>query len=218
MEQGLSEIVVLRPTQVFLSFLASQLPEKSIPTFQSLQTDNTAFVIKKHPTNEGTLEELERLYSKMFRYEISRWLGSDARNEIEKSFLDFLCCFKLEFHAHLIMLEPSLTQATHMLQLRPRIKVLRWLQEKAEEQEDLADIMECVTLNNLTENASVVIKNFDKLTEIKPFLKKYYKSLFATAMSRMCSQRSQWPNIDSFDEFNNYFSIQIHTHLISCAA
>ena len=212
---GLSEIVVLRPTTVFLSFLASQLPEEHLPGFKCLQTDNTAYVIKKYDTNEGTLDELERLYTKMFRHEICRWLGSDARNGIEQSFLDFLCCFKLEFHSHLIVLEPSLQQAQQMVQLKPRMMLLQWLHSMVEDQPDLATVMEQVTLSHLTENASVLVKNFSQLSEIKPFLRTCYPYLFETAMSRMSNNPQQWPKIHSFEEFGRYFKIEIHTQLIS---
>ncbi len=218
MDNGLSEIVVLRPTAVFFSFLASQLGEDNLPSFKSLQTDNTAYLIKKYPTEEGTLDELERLYSKMFRHEICRWLGQEARNEIEKSFLDFLCCFKLEFHSHLILLESSLSQAKQMVQLRPRIKLLQWLNRVVEDQPDLVHVMEQVNLSHLAENASVLLKNFNQLTEIKPFLQSHYKSLFTAGMSRLTNESEQWPKITSFQEFTHYFSVEIHTQLISYAS
>ena len=217
MDNGLSEIVVLRPTVVFFSFLASQLGQDKLPSFKSLETDNTAYLITKYANEEQTLDEIERIYSKMFRHEICRWLGKDARNPIEKNFLDFLCCFKLEFHSHLILLEPSYKQAQQGIQLRPRAKLLQWLKSLVEDQSDLIAVVEQVKLSNLAENASVVLKNFNNLDEIKPFIKSYYKSLFNTAMSRITINSRQWPKVSSFHEFNQYFSIEIHTQLISYA-
>ena len=218
MDNGLSEIVVLRPTVVFFSFLASQLGEDNLPSFKSLQTDNTAYLIKKCPTEEETLNELENIYSKMFRHEICRWLGSDARNVIEKSFLDFLCCFKMEFHSHLILLESSVDKVHQMVQLRPRTKLLHWLNKAVEKQPELADVMEHVTLSHLTENASVLLKNFNNLNEIKPFLESFHQTIFATAMSRITNEYERWPKISSFQDFTNYFSVEIHTQLISYAS
>lgn len=218
MDNGLSEIVVLRPTNVFLSFLTSQLSEENVPSRRCLHTDNTAYIIKKKETQEGTLAELERLYTKMFRHEICRWLGKEARNEIEKSFFDFLCCFKLEFHSHLISLESSLQQTQQMLQLKPRLKLLQWLHTMVEQQPELVTIMEQVTLSHLTENATVLVKNFNQLSQIKPFLRKYYPYLFETAMSRMSNKPQQWPKIHSFEEFSRYFEFEIHTQLISFTA
>lgn len=217
MVRGSSEIVVLRPTTVFLSFLASQLPAEYVPTYKSLQTNNTAYIIKKHATNDATVGELAGLYRRMFRYEISRWLGENARNDIEKNFLDFLCCFELNFHSHLIVLEPSLQQAKQMLQLRPRLKLFLWLKTIAEECNELTTIMQNSTLANVGENSTLVLKNFPNLIDIKPFVHKYYKSLFVTAMSRICNQQELWPKMDTFEEFSHYFTVQIHTHLISYA-
>lgn len=215
MDNGLSEVVVLRPTIVFFTFLASQLGEDKLPNFKTLGIDNTAYLIKKGATQEETLNEVERHYVKMFRHEICRWLGKDARNSIEKSFLDFLCCFKLEFHSHLILLERSLVCARQVVQLRPRAELLHWLNEALANQTDLALVMEQVNLAHLTENASVILKNFNSLKDIKPFLQRYYKSIFATAMSRITKESEQWPKIASFQDFSRYFSVEIHTQLIS---
>jgi hypothetical protein len=212
---GLFEIVVLRPTTVFLSFLTSQLLEENVPDLRCLHTDNTAYVIKKKDTQEATLDELERLYIKMFRHEICRWLGKEARNEIEKSFIDFLCCFRLEFHSHFILFEPSIHHAQQIVQLKPRVRLLQWLNSMVEHQPDLAAVMEQVTLACLTENATVLVKNFEKLTQIKPFLRTYYPYLVETAMSRMSNKPQQWPKIHSFEEFGQFFKVEIHTQLIS---
>ncbi len=55
MPQRQSEIVVLKPTNLFLSFLASQLPEANLPSLKLLHTDNTAYVIPKHDSDDGIL-------------------------------------------------------------------------------------------------------------------------------------------------------------------
>lgn len=214
MHQGQSEIVVLKPTTVFLAFLASQLPENDVPDLQQLQTDNTAYVIKKHQSDEDTLDEIEKHFTTMFRHEICRWLGDDARNDIETSFIDFLCCFKFELHAHIILMEPSMEQGKQLLKIKPRTVLLNWMKSAVEEHDDLAQVMERVTLANLVENATVMVKNFVSLKDIKPFLQQYYKPLFETAMSRMSTQKEQWPAIESFKAFSQYFSIEIHTQLI----
>ena len=48
------EIIVLKPTAVFLSFLASQLPKVDLPDFKLLQTNNTAYVIRNQANDEET--------------------------------------------------------------------------------------------------------------------------------------------------------------------
>lgn len=208
------EIVVLKPTTVFLSFLASQLPELDVPNLKQLHTDTTAYVIAKKDSDEGTLNEIARHFSTMFRHEICRWLGDSARNEIENSFIDFLCCFKFELHNHIILMESDINQGQQLLTIKPRTVLLNWMKTAAEDADELNDIMEQVTLSHITENATVLVKNFPKLSEIKPFVSTNYKPLFETAMSRMSGDKQQWPQIHSFSEFSKYFAIEIHTQLI----
>lgn len=214
MHHGKSEIVVLKPTTVFLAFLASQLPEKDLPSLKLLQTDNTAYVIHKRNTDEETLDEIEKHFSTMFRHEICRWLGPDARNDIETSFIDFLCCFKFELHSHLILMEPSIEKGHQLLKIKPRSVLLNWIKSAAGDQEELSNVLERVTLSNLVENATVIVKNFNSLKEIKPFLQEYYKPIFETAMSRMSGESEQWPVVNSFQSFSQYFAVEIHTQLI----
>ncbi|MCL9685599.1 hypothetical protein [Legionella maioricensis] len=214
MHQGPSEIVVLKPTTVFLSFLASQLPENDLPSLKLLQTDCTAYVINKHHAVVETIEEIEKNFSAMFRHEICRWLGNNARNEIETSFLDFLCCFKFEMHSHLVLMEPSIEAGNQLLIIKPRSSLLKWMKSAIEGQEELENVMERVTLSHLAENATVIIKNFSDLKEIKSFMAQYYKPIFETAMSRMSNQSSEWPVVNSFQSFSQYFTVEIHTQLI----
>lgn len=214
MHQRPSEIVVLRPTIVFLSFLASQLPEDKVPSLKLLQTDCTAYVVNKHSSDEAILNEIEEHFPSMFRHEISRWLGAEARNEIENSFLDFLCCFKFEIHSHIILMEPTIADGHQVLVIKPRTVLLNWIKSAVEGQDELENVMEHVTLSQLVENATVLVKNFSSLKDIKSFIKEYYKPIFETAMSRMSSNPAEWPAVNSFQSFSQYFAIEIHTQLI----
>lgn len=214
MHQRQSEIMVLKPTIVFLSFLASQLPEYELPSLKALQMDSTAYVIPKHQSDDATLDEIQKHFSTMFRHEICRWLGKNARNEIESSFLDFLCCFKFELHSHIILMEPSIEEGHQLLKVKPRTLLLNWVKSEVEAEEDVGDVIERVSLSHLTDNSTVIVKNFPKLNDIKPFLKQYHKPIFETAMSRMANQRNQWPVVNSYHSFCKYFSIEIHTQLI----
>ncbi|MCW8410021.1 hypothetical protein OQJ13_13655 [Legionella sp. PATHC035] len=214
MRHSQHEIAVLKPTAVFLSFLTSQLPETKLPDLRLLQIDNTAYVLQKQNSDDATLNEIEKYFSKMFRHEIGRWLGDKARHAIETNFLDFLCCFKFELHNHILLMEPSIEKSHQLLLIKPRMALLNWIKESLEGQDDLVDVIEKVELSHLEENATALVKNFSNLTEIKPFIKENYISIFSAAMSRMSSQPEQWPSIDSFQDFSHYFAIEIHTQLI----
>ncbi len=111
-------------------------------------------------------------------------------------------------------MEPSIEESNQLLLIKPRLALLHWIKAAVEGQEDLQDVIEKVELSHLEENATALVKNFSNLTEIKPFVKEYYHSIFSTAMSRMSSDPDQWPLIDSFQDFNKYFAIEIHTQLI----
>ncbi|KTD82888.1 hypothetical protein [Legionella waltersii] len=213
MRQGQSEIVVLKPTTVFLAFLASQLPESHLPSLNQLETDNTAYVIPKEDSDEATLDHIEMHFQMMFRHEIGRWLGENARNSIETSFIDFVSCFKLEMHSHIILMEPRIEDGHQLLEIKPREALLEWIKSSIEDSEGLADVLDKVSLTQIAENSTVIVKNFANLKDIKPFIELYYQPIFETAMTRMSNQSREWPEVNSFTAFSKYFAVQIHTQL-----
>ena len=217
MQQGESDVVILKPTAKFLSFLDAQLPDVDLPDIRALRTDHTAYTIAKQDSDEATLDEIERNFPFMFRYEISRLLGPDAYKGIEASFLDFLCCFKFELHSQIILMESSMHDAHQLLCIKPRSVLLNWIKSSYKptgDQIDLSNVLEKVNLTHLTENATVLAKNFKQLSEVKPFVQHYYRPIFKAEMIRMCETAEQWPEIDSFQMFRRYFAVEIHTQLI----
>ena len=214
MQQSQWEAVILKPTSVFLSFLAAQLPQVDLPDLKILQTNNTAYLMRKQASDEETLNEIERHFATMFRHEICRWLGEDARNEIEGSFLDFLCCFKFELHSHIVLLENSFEAGQQLIRIKPRSVLLKWIKSVVEEDDDLIAVLNKINLADLAENATVIVKNFQKLTEIKAFLKQYFPLIYEAEMLRMCDRGEQWPYVDSYESFCRYFAVDIHTQLV----
>lgn len=214
MQQSPWEAVILKPTAVFLSFLAAQLPQSQLPDMRLLQTDNTAYVIRRQHSDEETLNEIERLFPTMFRHEICRWLGEEARNPIEGSFLDFLCCFKFELHSHIVLLEDTFEKGQQLLRIRPRTLLLKWIQTVIEDDSELVTMMEKINLTDLAENATVIVKNFKSLADVKLFLKQYYPVIYEAEMLRMCHAGDQWPYVDSYASFCKYFAIDVHTQMI----
>lgn len=208
------EIIILKPTAVFLSFLASQLPDSELPSLSLLRTDNTAYVIKKQSNDEKTLDEIECHFSTMFHHEIGRWLGEAARNEIEGSFLDFLCCFKFELHSQIVLMEPDFEKGQQLLRIKPRSVLLNWMKSAVEDQSELVAVLNKVNLTHLAENATVIVKNFAKLADIKPFIQRNYQPIFEAEMLRMCNSAEDWPTVASHEDFCRYFAIEIHTQLI----
>jgi len=215
MQQSEWEIIVLKPTRAFLTFLSSQLPEVNLPDLRSIQSDNTAYVISKQENDEETLNEIERHFAFMFRHEIARWLGEDARNDIEGSFLDFLCCFKFELHSQIFLMEDCFSEGHHLLRIKPRSVLLKWMKSAAEEQQsDLSCVLDKVDLVQLTDNATVIVKNFADSNEIKSFIKEYYQPIFEVEMQRLCEKAELWPDVSSYKAFTQYFNIDVHSQLI----
>ncbi|MBA2711386.1 MAG: hypothetical protein H0U57_12445 [Tatlockia sp.] len=207
------EVVILKPTPKFLTFLSSQLPDVELPGLRLLQMDNTAYVIAKQKSDEDTLNEIERHFATMFRHEISRWLSEADRLKIEGTFLDFLCCFKFELHSQIVLMEPKLANGQHLIRVKPRSVLLKWLRAAIEGNSELNATMGSFNLANLAENATVLVKSFTSLAEIKTFVKNYYHNIFEAEMSRMCEKADDWPVVDSYQAFSRYFSIDIHTQL-----
>jgi hypothetical protein len=214
MQQSQWEAIILKPTAVFLSFLSAQLPQVDLPDLKLLQTDNTAYLIRKQASDEETLNEIELHFATMFRHEICRWLGKDARNEIEGSFLDFLCCFKFELHSHIVLLENSFEEAQQLVRIKPRSILLKWIKSVAQEDSELIDVLDKVNLADLAENATVIVKNFCQLSEVKTFLRQYFPIIYEAEMLRMCERGEQWPYVDSYESFCRYFAVDIHTQMV----
>lgn len=214
MQHSYKEVVILKPTSVFLSFLAAQGPVTELPSLEILQADTTAYTIARQEGEEETLDEIERHFPMMFRHEINRWLGGRARNPIEGSFLDFLCCFKFEMHTQIVLMEPSVEHGRQLLCIKPRSVLLKWMKSNMEEQEGPSDLMERVTLSRLSENATVVVKNFENKSDIQLLIEHHFRPMFNAEMQRMCDRTEQWPNVNTMDDFNEYFSVEIHTQLV----
>ena len=214
MPQNESDVLILKPTAVFLDFLSAQSPDIEFLDIRSMPTDHTAYTIAKKDTDEATLNEIERHFPSMFRHEIQRLVGDDVLKNIECTFLDFLCCFKFELHSQVVLMESSLDDGQQLLCVKPRSVLLKWMKSSFEDQIDLTHMLEKINITHLTDNATVLVKQFKQLSDIKPFIQHYYQPLFKAEMLRMCGQAEQWPEIDSFQTFNRYFAVEVHTQLV----
>lgn len=215
MQQHESDVIILKPTSSFLSFLAEQQPDLDLPDIRAFRTNHTAYTITKRDSDEETLDEVERNFPAMFRYEICRLLGENACNYFKGSFLDFLMCFKFELHSQIVLMESSLDKGHQLLCVKPRSVLLNWVKTTiAADHDEPPEVLERMNLSHISENATVLVKNFKQLSEIKPFIQHYYRPIFKAEMLRMCSDPEQWPAIDSFQTFRRYFAVEIHTHLV----
>jgi len=222
MQQCQREVIFLKPTPALLSFLSEQLPNAMLPDLNSIQINTTAYTIPVHKTDEILLDMIEHHFSYMFQKEIERLLGAEAVLGIQATFLDFLCCFKFEVHSNIVLLESSIHDGKQLLRVKPRALLLKKMQQIIEKNQLQAEnnnddevlIIEQIKLTHLTENSTVVIKNFNQASEMKPFIKQFYRPIFKLEMMRMSEQRNQWPEVLSFEDFNRYFLVDVHTNMV----
>lgn len=217
MQQCQREVIFLKPTSAFISFLAEQLPGVTLPNLDLIQSDTTAYTIPVHKTDDALLDTIENHFTYMFQYEIERCLGSKTALGMQATFLDFLCCFKFEVHSNIVLLESSMQDGEQLLRVKPRALLLKKMQtiiENNQEEDNDVLVMEQIKLAHLTDNATVVVKNFYQSNEIKPFVKQFYRPIFKLEMMRMCENREQWPEMLSFEDFSRYFLVDLHTNLI----
>jgi len=207
------EILILKPTTGFISFLEQRLPDFDMPSLSSMQVDNTAYTFKKQSTEEATLDEVAKHYQNMFQFEITRWVGECEFERIGASFLDFLCCFKFEFHTQIVLMEPSMDDGHQVLCIKPRTVALKWVQPKSTPS-DFISVFDNMAVKNFVDDATLLVKNFSRPTEIKPFMQNYYRPIFDAELVRMCDVPEHWPKMNSFKAFNRYFEVDPHSHLV----
>ncbi len=108
MQKNDYEIIVLKPTSLFLLFLSALRPDIEWPSVSLFQKDATAYSLKKCHSEDGFIAQLEAHRLQMLRHEISRWVGEEASHILRISFFDFLRFFKFERHAEWMVIEPTL--------------------------------------------------------------------------------------------------------------
>lgn len=213
------EIVVLKPSPAFLTFIGSQLPNVILPEFRLLQTDNTSYVFQRQNSDEELLDEIERQYSKMFKHEIERWLGQQVYQDVKASFLDFLCCFKFELHSNLLVMEDSLLDGSQMMAVKPRTVFLKWVHANLQEMAGAdVSISTKLDLSQWAENGTVVVKNLENVQDLKSFLRLNYYAIYEAEMQRMCDGLQDWLLVDSYQMFSRYFVVDMHTQLVHLMA
>lgn len=209
------DVIILKPTSVFLSFISSQLPDLSLPNLNEIQSDNTAYSLVRQKDEEATLDEIERHFPTMFRHELSKWIGEEACQRIECSFLDFLCCFKFKLHSQIVLMESNINEAHQLFSVKPRSVLLKWIKSAlSPKTEDEKQAIDFLNLSHIQENATLFIKNFGASVNAKRLINHYYRPLYKVEMTRMHDDEKNWPNIDSYQTFNRYFSVDIHSELI----
>lgn len=215
MPQHESSILILKPTPSFISFITSQIPELELSEFDLLHTDNTAYSIRKCENEEVLLDSVERFFPLMFKHESSRLIGEKLSQRISGSFLDFLCCFKFELHTEVMLMEPCIDNGHQVLCVKPRSVVLNWITTPKEDEINISGLLkDTIDLSHFTENTTALVKNFDNLSQITPFIKHNFQPIVQAEMIRLSDEAEYCPIVNSFKIFSRYFDMEMHSHLV----
>ncbi len=214
MTQSESNILILKPTSQFISFISSQLPGIELPSLDLLRADTTAYSLPGCDSDDAVLAELEKFFPLMLKYEASRLVGPECANNITGSFLDFLCCFKFDLHSRVLLMEPTIYDAHQLVSVKPRAIEFKWRPMAQENQLDFSSLLKKIDLSRFSESATILVKNFEYLTDISPFIQHHYEPLVNAEMTRMSESAEDWPSVNSFTMFSEYFEVEIHSQLI----
>lgn len=206
-------IIILKPTSFFTSFVAEQLQDFDCPIEEDLESDCTAYTIPACDDDEVLLEHLERLYPFMFTHEVTRVWGKELASKIQADFLDFMCCFRFEMHQSMVM-ESSIQDCHQLVCVKPKVVDLEWLPATNEDEIEVRDVLQALNAPSTTQTASVLVKKFDKLADLKPLVHKYCRPLLKQDFMKKAVQLIQWPSASAMQTFNRYFAIEVHTQLV----
>lgn len=214
MSQFKSCIIILKPTSFFTTFINEQLPDFDCPSDGDLASDCTAYTLPVCDSDDELLEHLERLFPFMFRYEANRLLGKNLAAKIKADFLDFLCCFKFEVHSQTMLTESSVDDCRQLVCVKPRVVDLEWMPTTNDDQIEVRGILQTLNLSPTQQSASVLVKRFDKLSDLKPLVQRYCRPVFKHDLMKKAAQLIQWPTASSLQIFHRYFAVEVHTQLV----
>lgn len=203
--------IILKPTAYFLAFVADQLPDFEKPLEDDKPSDFTAYTIPVYENDEALLEHLERLYPYMFQYEVTRLYGEARASKVTADFLDFLCCFKFEVHARTLATKTSGGSDQQLVRIKPKTVSFAW--GESEDPIILEDFLKAKDLLDTINSPTVLLKKFDRL-DMKPLLQRYCRPLTYKDKVKKAAQAVYWPTLQSWQLFNRYFAIELHTQLV----
>lgn len=98
MKYSFAKVLVLKPQVKLLVFISSQLPDLNWRAVANLQTELTAYHIGDVQDNDGLWDALSINYQQIFQQELVKLIGLQSARQLKLSLLDFLSCFKFEWH------------------------------------------------------------------------------------------------------------------------
>lgn len=213
MPHNQSCIIILKPTSFFLSFVTEQLSDFEQTEEAEMSADNTAYTMPSYDNDDALLEHLERLYPYMFQHEVVRLFGQSIASKINADFLDFMCCFKFEVYAEPLLMATSVEDCHQLVCVKPRVVSFDWMPTSGNDHIKVKGLVQTLDLFRATPAATALVKTLDKL-DLKPLLHRYCKPLLKADLMKKAMQMIQWPTTQSWQMFNRYFAVEVHTQLV----
>jgi hypothetical protein len=200
-----SNVLILKPTAKFIPFIQSQLPDLDWSELSNLQFKSTAYVMQNIKNDDDLLAEVERLYPLILKVELGKLIGAKSAKKITGSFFDFLCCFKFEVQPQTVSAESHVKSHKKEIKIKPESVVFPVNQGKI----TLMDLCEKIEEAGLTR--SVEVKNFNVISQVVNFIRRYYIHIFNVEISRMSDSASKWSVTKFFRVLRRSFKFDLHT-------
>ena len=98
MKYSFTRVLVVKPQVNLLTFIHSQLPDLDWKAVANTNAESTAYHIGDPEDNDGLWSALEEHYAQIFEQELIKLIGVESSRKLQLSFIDFLSCFKFEWH------------------------------------------------------------------------------------------------------------------------
>lgn len=207
------EVVVLKPTVVFHALLTSQLKE-AVPLLKHLQADATAYLLPFRETENETLNDIETYFTMMFQHELARWFDESKDFSIITHYFDFLCCFQLELHRHLVLLETDISQVNALIHIKPKQTLLQYVRDHSYQAELMMCMNQC-SVKNLVQNSTFILNNMTETKNVEQLMQTIYLDAFQSEKNRLFPEGIHYPFIQSYESFLTYFDVELHENYIA---
>jgi hypothetical protein len=165
-------VVTLKPTIRLLAFIDANISNVKWSNISSKKGLDNAYVLKDVIDEDSLIDELEKIYPYIFRYELRKIVGGKKLRKVSISFYDFISCFKFEVHPQKSIINKvneSRKKATFIKLNSVDIRALK------NNTLNLMDICDEIKLLNLSFEQEINLKKLSRIVKLKLLFKRLNK-------------------------------------------
>lgn len=170
MKYGFTKVLVLKPQVKLLVLINSQLPSLDWQKVANSNFDLTAYHIGDVSDDDGLWSALTANHQQIFQQELAKLIGSDTAKQLKLSLLDFLSCFKFEWHDDAQIISKGIFKTTKQAVIKQDEFDVKISKNKYV---CLADICEALEKSDLQSEQILPVIHMVKLTFTQKFLLAY---------------------------------------------